>query len=41
MAICGNVTPDAWMKNAVGAPVGADTLLSAAKEALAELAKGR
>ena len=32
----GNVTPDLWMKNATGAPVGAEAMLSAAKRALAE-----
>ncbi|MEN6457395.1 MAG: hypothetical protein ABFC63_00485 [Thermoguttaceae bacterium] len=34
----GNVTPDQWMKNATGAPVGADALLRAAERALAEMA---
>jgi len=31
----GNVAPDLWMKNATGAPVGAQALLTAAKRALA------
>ena len=39
MAIGGNIAPDAWMKNAVGAPVGAEALLLATKGGLAELAK--
>ncbi len=34
----GNIAPDLWMKNATGAPVSADALLSSADAALAELA---
>jgi predicted neuraminidase len=37
MAKFGNVAPDLWMKNATGAPVGAEALLSAAGRALAEV----
>ncbi|MCL4807142.1 MAG: hypothetical protein KJ062_05020, partial [Thermoanaerobaculia bacterium] len=33
----GRLTPDLWMKGAVGAPVGPEALLSAAEEALAEV----
>ena len=36
----GNVTPDLWMQNATGAPVGADAMLSAARRALTALAPG-
>jgi hypothetical protein len=39
MATFGNVTPDVWMKNATGATVGAEAMLSATKRALAEIAK--
>ena len=34
----GRVTPDLWMKNATGAPVGAGPLLDATKKALGEAA---
>ncbi len=37
MAKQGRISPDLWMKGAVGAPVGPEALLSAATEALAEL----
>jgi hypothetical protein len=38
----GRITPDAWMRGAVGAPVSSDALLAAAREALeAESAKSR
>ena len=33
----GRLTPDLWMKGAVGAPVGPEALLAATKEALAEV----
>jgi len=33
----GNLAPDLWMKNAVGAPVGAESLLSATRRALREV----
>ena len=33
----GRLTPDLWMKGAVGAPVGSEALLSATAEALAEV----
>ena len=33
MAKMGSVTPDLWMKNATGAPVGADALLNATAKA--------
>ena len=39
MAKFGNVTPDLWMRNATGEPVGADAMLSAAREALAVLSR--
>jgi hypothetical protein len=35
MARLGSVTPDLWMMNATGAPVGADPLLRATERALA------
>jgi len=34
MAREGRVTPDLWMKNATGAPVGPDALLAAAGKAI-------
>ena len=34
MAKEGNVTPDLWMKNATGAPVGPEALLRATEKAL-------
>ncbi len=37
MARFGNLTPDLWMRNATGAPVGAEAMLEAAKEALQEM----
>ena len=37
MARYGSVTPDLWMKNATGAPVGTVALLGAAERALADL----
>lgn len=37
MAVAGNVSPDMWMKNAAGAPVGAEAMLAAARRALEEL----
>ena len=40
MAKFGNVTPDLWMKHATGSPVGAEAMLSAAQQALADLARG-
>ena len=41
MAKFGNLAPDLWMKNATGAPVGAESLLSATKRALAEVVSGQ
>jgi len=38
MAKMGRVTPDLWMKNATGQPVGAEALLSAAEAALRQVA---
>ncbi len=38
MAKMGSVTPDLWMKNATGAPVGAGALLEATAAALAQVA---
>ncbi|MGD8869636.1 MAG: hypothetical protein PVI01_18600 [Gemmatimonadales bacterium] len=37
VAIIGNVTPDEWMKEATGSPVGPDALLSATGRALDEV----
>ena len=34
MARMGSVTPDLWMKNATGAPVGPEALLAATERAL-------
>ncbi len=39
MAKIGNVAPDIWMKQATGAPVGAQALLAAAEKALVTAAK--
>ena len=39
MAKIGNVAPDIWMKQATGAPVGAQALLAAAEKALTTAAK--
>jgi hypothetical protein len=36
----GRVTPDQWMINATGKPVGPDAMLSATGHALAEIQKG-
>ena len=41
MARQGRLTPDLWMKGAVGAPVGPEALLAATREALDEARKGR
>ncbi len=41
MAKQGRLTPDLWMKGAVGAPVGPEALLQATSEALAELKADR
>ena len=35
MAKAGNIAPDIWMKQATGAPVGAQALLAATEKALA------
>jgi hypothetical protein len=40
MATEGSVAPDLWMKNATGAPVGAEALLAATKRALEQLHGG-
>ncbi len=37
MAKMGSVTPDLWMENATGKPVGAEALLEAARRALHEV----
>ena len=37
MAKAGNIAPDIWMKQATGAPVGAEALLNATAKALARL----
>jgi hypothetical protein len=39
MAKIGNVAPDIWMKQATGAPVGAQALLAATEKALAAVAR--
>ena len=41
MAKQGRVSPDLWMEGAVGTPVGAEALVAAATEALAEVTAGR
>ncbi len=41
MARQGRLTPDLWMKGAVGAPVGPEALLLAAREALAQVKAAR
>lgn len=41
MARQGRISPDLWMKGAVGAPVGSEALLEAAAEALGEIGRGR
>ncbi|MFN7986020.1 MAG: hypothetical protein U0529_01005 [Thermoanaerobaculia bacterium] len=41
MARQGRLTPDLWMKGAVGAPVGPDALLQATREALVEVKAAR
>ena len=41
MAKMGSVAPDLWMKNATGAPVGSDALLSAAEKALKVIGTGK
>ena len=41
MAKQGRVSPDLWMKGAVGTPVGAEALVTEATEALAEVTAGR
>jgi hypothetical protein len=38
MATQGRIAPDLWMKNATGAPVGAEALLAATREALKKIA---
>ncbi len=37
MAKLGDVTPDLWMENATGKPVGPDALLEATKRALSRV----
>ena len=37
MAVIGNVTPDLWMREATGAPVGPEALLEETEKALAEI----
>jgi hypothetical protein len=41
MTVLGNVTPDVWMKNATGQPVGAEAMLAATERSLEELAKAK
>jgi hypothetical protein len=40
-AVIGNVTPDMWMREAAGAPVGPDALLAATGEALDHMGDGK
>ena len=40
MSRMGSVTPDLWMKNATGAPVGPDALLAATAKALGQVGQG-
>jgi len=40
-AVIGNVTPDMWMRQAAGAPVGPDALLTATGEALGHMGGGK
>ncbi len=40
MARLGSITPDVWMKQATGAPVGPDALLREAERALTEIGRG-
>ena len=37
MAKMGDITPDLWMENAAGKPVGPDALLSATEKALGQV----
>jgi hypothetical protein len=37
MVKAGNIAPDLWMKDATGAPVGAEALLAATEKALREI----
>jgi oligoendopeptidase F len=39
MVKAGNIAPDLWMKNATGAPVGAEALLAATEKALQEIGR--
>ncbi len=39
MAKIGNLTPDLWMKQATGSPVGAQTLLKLTEDALQKLSE--
>ncbi len=41
MAKVGRITPDLWMENATGRPVGAEALLEATQKALAAVTKGQ
>jgi hypothetical protein len=41
MARIGRVTPDQWMRQATGAPVGPEALLAAAERALGTLGERR
>jgi hypothetical protein len=41
MTRIGSVTPDLWMTQATGAPVGAEALLAATERALAQVEKKR
>jgi hypothetical protein len=37
MCKLGSLTPDAWMREAVGAPISADPLIAAARDAVTAL----
>ncbi len=39
MARMGNVTPDLWMENATGAPVGPEAMLAATQRALEKVSE--
>ena len=41
MAKMGDVTPDLWMENATGRPVGPEALLEATQRALSQVASGK
>jgi hypothetical protein len=40
MCLAGRITPDLWMKNATGKPVGPDALLHAVEKSLSVIEEG-